>query len=243
MVGVRTRTHARNDEGAAAAVATGGEDDDAPEELPARVTAHAPRREARVKVPTAVELARAAKARRQEVISTGLRSAGAAAPGALPAEILEAVAGVRMQAKPADERAAEQREEQMAAARRKRAAERRRQAAKLEAALAAERKRVLANPSRVLKTDGHFRLAQLVDEPPRGGLPAARSAPNPAALQFLSSHAYGSRLRRTPSAQAMAEAFAAKQRRQLLAARAVGGAVAKARGVIPRKRAASKQPS
>lgn len=213
------------------------EDDDAPEELPARTQPAA--REARRKAPTTLELERAAKERRQEAIRAGLVSA-AAAPDALPAELLEQVADVDMQLKPADERAAEQREERMAAARRKRAAERRQQAANLEASLAAGRTRALADPSRVLKAEGHFRLAQLLDEGASEHGPV-RAAPNQAALQFLNSHVYGSRLKRTQSAQAMAEALAAKRRRQLAGAQAAGAhAIAKRLGGS-RKRSRTKR--
>lgn len=214
-------------------------DDDAPDELPTRAAAR-PARESRRKAPSALELERAANEKQQEVIRAGLRDASAA-PDALPPELLEQVAGVDMRAKPVDEREKDKREERMAVARRKRADERRRQAANLEALLKAERTRALSNPSRVLRTEGHFRLAQLMDETTSG--PAvARAAPNPAALQFLHSHTYGSRLKRTSSAQAMAEALQAKRRRQLLAAQAPGGSAIAKRAGGSRKRSRTKRP-
>jgi hypothetical protein len=203
--------------------ADGDGDDDAPEELTAR-NAPVPEREPRRKAQSAQQLERAARERQQEVIRSGLVDAGG-----LPAELLEQVADVNMKAKPADKSAEELRELRMAAARRKRAAERQRQSAKLEAARAAERARVLADPSRLLKTDGHIRLAKIVDDPLSAAGPA-RAAPNFKAVQFLNSHVYGSRLKRTSSEQAMQETLAAKRRRELLAARKPSGQGVSKRG-------------
>jgi hypothetical protein len=90
------------------------EEDEAPEEVPA--TRANARREPRRKA-TAVEIGRAVSAKRQEAISAGLRDAARPDADALPTELLEQVADVDMQAKPADTTAEERREARMAAAR------------------------------------------------------------------------------------------------------------------------------
>ncbi|KAJ1634546.1 hypothetical protein T492DRAFT_972517 [Pavlovales sp. CCMP2436] len=200
-----------------------GDEDAPPEEVTAR---NAPESEwePRRKAQSAQQQERAARERQQEVIRSGLVDAGG-----LPAELLEQVADVNMKAKPADKSTEELRELRMAAARRQRATERQRQSAKLEAARAAERARVLADPSRLLKIEGHIRLAKIVDDPLSAAGPA-RAAPNFKAVQFLNSHVYGSRLKRTSSDQAMQEALAAKRRRELLSARKPNGPGVSKRG-------------
>lgn len=200
-------------------------DDEAPEEM--AVTRPEGTVEKRRKAASAAELGRAVRDKRVEAIKAGLRDA--AAPGRaaqrgdeLPTALLEAVAGVDMHAKPADQSAEDAREARMATARRARAAERRAHAARLDASRASERARARSDPTRLHKTEGHLRLATLLDEP--AGATRAHAAPNRAALDFLKTHVYGSRLARTPAAQAQGEALAAKRRRQLIAERGLAGA-------------------